>query len=197
MKKVLIKESDIVYHWALQIFVIDHFRQRNDEAIIFLDNAGKAGMEDADIIIYGFRPGEILTCIPEFKTTKAVVVMGIYTQDRPEAHLLPSCFQSMTLIHRSGSVEEYQSILSKASKPPPCSARSAARKGCVGCLHKELSHQQRQVFVEIGKGKSAEQIASELAITVKTVLSHKHLAMRKFNLNSDQQLLQFLSLSNE
>lgn len=197
MIKVLIKESDAVYHWALRVFVTEHFRQHNGAEICFLDNADKNGMEEANVIIYGFRPGEILTCIPDFNTTSAGAVIGIYDETIPNIALLPACFQNMQFVQRSGAVDDFRSVLLKAWESEKTTVAMVAGRRCVGCRRKELSHQQRLVFREIGKGKSAEQIASELAITVKTVFSHKHLAMRKFNLNSDQQLLQFLSLGIE
>lgn len=54
-----------------------------------------------------------------------------------------------------------------------------------------LSNRELQVLGKLGRGMSSREIASHLAVSVKTIESHRQSIKRKLNLTSNAQLLQY------
>jgi DNA-binding NarL/FixJ family response regulator len=57
-----------------------------------------------------------------------------------------------------------------------------------GPLHEELSEREFQVFLKLAKGENASEVATELAISIKTVSTYRTRLMEKLSLASNTDL---------
>lgn len=69
----------------------------------------------------------------------------------------------------------------------PAEGATAARASSFG----RLTHRQKQVLQQVAEGRSAKEIASTLAISVKTVEFHKNGVMRSLGLRTTADLVRF------
>ena len=58
--------------------------------------------------------------------------------------------------------------------------------------HESLSNREFQIMCEIGRGKSAEEIADELSISIHTVYSYRNRILEKMNLKSNVEMTQYV-----
>lgn len=58
--------------------------------------------------------------------------------------------------------------------------------------HEKLSNREFQVMIKITSGKTAEEIAEELSISVNTFYSYRNRIMEKLNLKSNVELTQYV-----
>lgn len=58
--------------------------------------------------------------------------------------------------------------------------------------HENLSDREYQIMCEIGSGKTAENIADELSISIHTVYSYRNRILEKMNLKSNVELTQYV-----
>jgi DNA-binding NarL/FixJ family response regulator len=63
-------------------------------------------------------------------------------------------------------------------------------------LHQNLSDREYQIMCFISLGKSAEEIAEELAISIHTVYSYRNRILEKMHLKSNVELTQYAILNN-
>jgi DNA-binding NarL/FixJ family response regulator len=60
-------------------------------------------------------------------------------------------------------------------------------------LHETLSAREMDIFIQVAKGKSLNEIAEELFISNKTVSTHKARLMEKMNFQSNSELVRYAS----
>jgi DNA-binding NarL/FixJ family response regulator len=65
-------------------------------------------------------------------------------------------------------------------------ARLNRKKG--RALHEELSEREFQVFMKLAKGETAGHVASEMALSIKTVSTYRTRLMTKMSLASNSAL---------
>lgn len=58
--------------------------------------------------------------------------------------------------------------------------------------HEQLSNRELQIMCEIGKGKSAEEMADDLSISIHTVYSYRNRILEKMKLKSNVELTQYV-----
>jgi two-component system, NarL family, invasion response regulator UvrY len=58
--------------------------------------------------------------------------------------------------------------------------------------HEQLSNRELQIMCEIGRGKSAEQMADDLSISIHTVYSYRNRILEKMKLKSNVELTQYV-----
>lgn len=58
-------------------------------------------------------------------------------------------------------------------------------------LHEQLSEREREILLLLAKGKSLNEIADELAISNKTVSTHKMRLMQKMNFSNNADLVRY------
>jgi DNA-binding NarL/FixJ family response regulator len=59
-------------------------------------------------------------------------------------------------------------------------------------LHEALSNREFQIMCEIGRGKSAEEIADDSSISIHTVYSYRNRILEKMKLKSNVELTQYV-----
>ncbi len=188
---ILIHGVDSLYFNGLSFLFEDVFKY-DDKRLVFLQELTEINVTDADIVVLKLSPGEYGTCLPELQKRKKGLVFGL-TDKPPDRRLAnPSCYQDVILINRNAAPVEIQNIIRKAWRKYAEQEDKAIKHSCFYCRHKTLSAQQARILALIYKGIPVAEIADALAITGKTVLAHKYMTMKKFELENDYELINFL-----
>lgn len=188
---ILIYGVDSLYFNGLFFLFKDVFKY-DDKRLVFFQELTEENVTDADIVVLKLSPGEYGTCLPELQKRKKGIVFGL-TDKSPDRRLAsPSCYQDVILINRSATPIEIQNIIRKAWRKYAEQEDSEIKHSCFYCRHKTLSAQQARILALIYKGMPVAEIADALAITGKTVLAHKYMTMKKFELENDYELINFL-----
>ncbi len=64
-------------------------------------------------------------------------------------------------------------------------------KGTAALPHEHLSNREYQIMIMLAKGKSLKQIAAELALSVKTVSTHRSNILRKMKFENNAQIVTY------
>ncbi len=70
-------------------------------------------------------------------------------------------------------------------------AHQTIRRGTVDNVHEKLSNRELEVLMQLARGKSLKQVASDLSLSPKTVGVHKHNLCRKTGLRSMVDILKY------
>lgn len=79
-------------------------------------------------------------------------------------------------------------------RPYACSVVREARarmRGSAQCFSKLLSNREMELLVQIGRGKTNEEIGDSLNLSAKTVCNHRQNIMTKLGINTSIQLLRY------
>lgn len=192
MLNILIKESDLLFQYGLQVFLADLFQRGFREEVQFSSHFTHDGVSVADIVVLSLCVGEVFTCIPELQSRKKGIVIGLVDDECREA-TTPSCFEDIILISRRASVLKIREIIYFAWYKTQLPGYRWNKNICLDCHHKKLSPQQIRIMASFYKGLSVMEIAHELNISDKTVFSHKYMLMQKFDLRNDYELIVLLN----
>ena len=194
MLNVLINDSDALYYRGLALFIAQTFHEALDVNINILPEFTRENVGQADIVVLSLCQSECFTCFPELQIRQKGILFGLTDEKDPQIYgRLPRCFQGIALMSRRAPLYEMrQRILAEWHKKALVKSQVYPRS-CIGCREKQFSPQQNRIMARILLGKSVPQIASEMRISDKTVYTHKYIAMRKFNLRNDYELVRFLN----
>ena len=70
-------------------------------------------------------------------------------------------------------------------------AHQTIRRGTMENVHEKLSNRELEVLMQLARGKSLKQVASDLSLSPKTVGVHKHNLCRKTGLRSMVDILKY------
>ena len=196
MLKILINESDVIFHYGMKYFLSEFFWQRFMRMPEFLTDYTHENIANADVIILSLRNGERYTCIPGLQTRRQGIIIGL-VDDIDTCKRSPACFEDMIFIQRRESLSSITQKLTIAWKNWLMSETFPCHKTCLGCKHFKLSFQQREIMARLYQGRSVQEVATSLHISYKTVASHKYNVMRKFSLKNDQELFRFLGMLSQ
>ena len=70
-------------------------------------------------------------------------------------------------------------------------AHQTIQRGSVDNVHEKLSNRELEVLMQLARGKSLKQVASDLSLSPKTVGVHKHNLCRKTGLRSMVEILKY------
>jgi two-component system, NarL family, invasion response regulator UvrY len=62
----------------------------------------------------------------------------------------------------------------------------------IGFLHEKLSDREYQIMCNIATGKSAEEIADELSLSINTIYSYRNRILEKMSMKSNVELTQYV-----
>ncbi|MCU6159180.1 LuxR C-terminal-related transcriptional regulator [Enterobacter bugandensis] len=192
MLNILIKESDLLFQYGLQVFLTDLFQRGFREEVQFSSHFNHQGVSVADIVVLSLCVGEVFTCIPELQSRKKGIVIGLVDDESREA-MTPSCFEDIILISRRASISKIREIIYFAWYKTQLPGYRWNKNACLDCHHKKLSPQQVRIMASFYKGLSVMEIAHELNISDKTVFTHKYMLMQKFDLRTDYELIMLLN----
>ncbi|HDR2755486.1 MULTISPECIES: LuxR C-terminal-related transcriptional regulator [Enterobacter] len=188
MLNILIQETDQFFHRGLQCFFVDFFTRNFKQPIHFDVELSRDNVSAADIIVLPFCMGETHICYPELQARQKGIVIGV-VDDARRFSASPSCFQDITFISRSASLDRISEVLFLAWYRTQIPGYRWRKKECADCQHKTFSPQQMRMMVNFYRGLSVMQIARSLKMSNKTVFTHKYMMMQKFNLRSDVELI--------
>lgn len=153
-------------------------------------------IKQANIIVKNFSAGERFLCQSVMKMRpQGCLVIGIYEGDIVSTcRGLPLCLSNTVFINRSGSLGEVTDSIFHAWQRCLLEAQDPAMQNCLACNHQTLTLQQASVATRFYLGEETHDIAKKMKISTKTVSSHKYMIMRKFNVDTDQDLLTLLHL---
>lgn len=187
MINILIKESDSLFQYGLTSFFNEFFVHEN-QRIDFNFSYTSESVKMADIIVLSLCPGESFICFPELLKRKGGIVIG-FIDDEMRVSAQSSCFQDIIFISRRAPVTQVRAVLHAAWQRTQREGYRQSSVSCFDCQQQTLTPQQIRIMIGLYKGRSIMQIADELMISDKTVFAHKYIAMRKFNLRSDYELI--------
>lgn len=193
MLNILIKDSDMIFRRGMMYFLKEFYLMRFRCDVEFMTDYTPENIATADVIILSMCNGERYTCIPELRDRRKGIIIGL-VDENDNGQKSPSCFGDIVYITRRESLEVltqkiyiawFKWVISNVFPQPP---------SCPDCNHRTLSLQQRDTMALFYEGLSIAQIATIKNMSYKTVATHKYLAMRKFNLDRDYDLLRFLDV---
>ncbi len=98
----------------------------------------------------------------------------------------PELAAAIRNVHRGGLVLD-PAVARDALSGPPAGAPGTAE----GDPYDTLTDREKQVLKLVAEGRSNKEVAQELAISVKTAMSHREHIMQKLDLHSRTELIRF------
>lgn len=192
MINIVIKESNALFRCGLTAFFSDFFWRERGQTIGFNFTFTPESVKNADIIVLSLCPGECFTCLPELHARQKGIIIGFVDDDR-RACALPSCFEDIIFISRRASLARMRQELCRLWHNLQRPEYHQQAVSCFDCQQKYLSPQQIRIMIGLHKGMTVLEIANKLRISGKTVFTHKYMAMQKFNLRSDYELVLWMN----
>ena len=148
----------------------------------------------ADIIVTTFLAGEAYICHDIFKKRKpgGWLICIFSGKIPPRLTSLPSCFNDAIFISRYDDISALVNNLVKYNNKKL--NREGAIDKCLNCNCRNLTGKQLKIATYIYCGLESKKIADNLSIDIKTVYAHKKQLMQKFDLSTDYELFEFLTL---
>lgn len=191
MLNIIIKDSDVLFQYGLQVILADLFQHGFREQVQFTNQFTYDSVSVADIIVLSLCAGEMFTCIPVLRSRKKSIVIGLIDDEFRNKTTL-SCLSGIILISRRASLATVRENLFIAWYKTMQPGYLWNQNSCLDCHHKKLSSQQIRIMMELNKGLSFTQIAQVLNISEKTVFTHKYMIMQKFDIRNDYELISLL-----
>lgn len=145
--------------------------------LLILD--GNSGEEchpcNHSLFVWPYRRAAVITLMPE---------RGCYYQKLPAER---QCQQRHWYIDAKCTPNTLMQVIGQAL----AQQHAAPSTSCIGCLLL-LSLREREVVLALGRGLSPTQVAGLLRINIKTVSSHKRMAMRKLGFRRTHELQQWV-----
>lgn len=195
MINIIIDGEYKLYNHGLKLFLSHILMEQFKISSRYFDCLNDQTIQDADIIVISLEAGERYICHPLLKKRKKnSLVIGLYDRENHNiSKRLPHCTKKMVYINRTENLSEIKKTVLLQWEIRNNNSFDAGLNNCQNCRYRTLSPQQINVAGRYFNGKSIQEIAVELNLNRKTVLSHKYMVMKKFNLISDYELISFLA----
>ncbi|WP_368541100.1 helix-turn-helix transcriptional regulator [Enterobacter soli] len=192
MINVLIKDDDVLYRYGLEAVIAQAFSSEFSQPPAIGYDYTPENIRQADILILSLQTGGNFHCIPALSVRSKGIIIGL-ADNVARASALPPCIADILLLPRKITGDRLSQILYFAWKKEQLVGAQKNTCSCQACPHKALSGKQHRIMDALYRGKTALEIADELKISDKTVYNHKYAVMKKFNLQSDLELVLFLN----
>ncbi|MBZ6721219.1 helix-turn-helix transcriptional regulator [Klebsiella variicola] len=157
-------------------------------------------ISQTDVLFTEMETGEHYLCHPYFKKIPQQTPVFVFVPsdscarvDRLPLCLRDACFISINADLRSIK-KQIANRLTALSKPVSGVAEKDSRR-CLKCPRLTLTKSQLYIIDAIKTGMNNQQIAQELGISHKTVFSHKINIMKKFQIDTKQELARFSAIA--
>ncbi|MBZ9579778.1 response regulator transcription factor [Klebsiella quasivariicola] len=154
-----------------------------------------------DMLFTEMESGEHYLCHPLFKKTprQSRIFIFVSKTELVRADRLPLCLQNATFINKNTDLHSLKKLiayrLAELIRPKIVESEPDSRR-CLKCPRLTLTKSQLFIIDAINTGMSNQQIAQELGISHKTVFSHKINIMKKFQIDTRQELARFSSVAH-
>lgn len=188
---VVFEDEYTLYRSGMEWLLTELFRSGENVKFSEMDHDS---VMQADIIVKSFSAGEHFLCQPLMKVRRqGCLVIGVCEGIPPSSCAeLPLCLSNMVFIHRTTPLHEITELIFAGWQRCQLETQSPANKNCLTCQHLTLTLQQASVAMRFYQGEETRNIARKMKISTKTVSSHKYSIMKKFNVETDQDLLTLL-----
>ncbi|RJT27989.1 LuxR family transcriptional regulator [Buttiauxella izardii] len=194
MLNIAFEDTNALYRKGMELFLKDVFSGEQNKNVKF-NSLTSVNSPHVDIIVKNFVAGAEYVCQPILKfRRKPGLIIGITDGEKNCHHNdLPLCIKNIVFVHRSESLNSIRENVTRAWKDNLQNQNFLQVKKCLQCKYRTLTPQQVTIAKHLLRGCDIMDIAELMNVNVKTVSAHKRLMMRKFNLSSDCELLQFLN----
>lgn len=193
MLNVLIKDNDVLFVHGMKKYLAEVFEHEYNQRVCFLSEFNSESVSIADIIIIQLCKGESYTCFSEFKFRSKSIIIGVLSGKSDPIQSLPHCINDIQFIARDTSLADIRHCIINEWELHQVSGWNIRENSCGTCRHKILSPQQYRIMARLYRGEPIPHIAAELAISTKSIFSHKYYMMNKFSLTTDYELVTFLA----
>lgn len=192
---VVFEDDNTLSCIGMQALLTELFKNIKDEGMQF-DRLGLDSVLQANIIVKSFFAGERFLCQPLMKLRpKCCLVIGVYEGNKlPACARLPLCFSNIVFINRTDSIDKIIELVYLGWQRCLLETQEPAKQNCLSCNHQKLTLQQASFATRFFLGEETHAIARKMQVSCKTVSSHKYVIMKKFNVDTDRDLLNLLHL---
>ncbi|THD52131.1 hypothetical protein ERD95_07850 [Enterobacteriaceae bacterium ML5] len=197
MTNILIGSQCTFYGESFKIFLAELIYESQREFVEYHSGFTKKNVNQADVIVIDLVCGEASFCIPELKWRKPGVLIGILEDKNqhslPEA-LLPHCLNDVVYLYRNDSLEDLRFKILRAFDNQHNTENCQLEPDCILCNRVSLTLPQRKFASLWLQGQDTIAVAGSVNLNLKTVYSKKYALMKKYGLQTDQQLHSFINL---
>lgn len=196
MYNVIIRSNDKMFCHGLMFILSQAFKPHNRELVFHFDEMENNPIPQADIIVMKLARGEERICHPYlFSRNDNSIVIAFYEGDTlPINNKLPMCFNNTLFIKCTETVTQAVKAIQLQWPERKIHRLQPFRFSCYYCKYRLLSAQQLTFVDYFIHGMSTKEIGRNMGIMPKTVAAHKRMVMRKFNVDTDCDLLKLLHL---
>jgi DNA-binding CsgD family transcriptional regulator len=194
MLKIAIDETDLIYRQGMETLFNQIHLNGAGEGIEF-NSLTIINATVADVVIKSFVPGEEYICqsILKFRTMPGLIIGLHERKNVPHPSELPLCITSMIFVRRADSLNKVREKIIQAWNKRNVECSNQSRVKCNECKCRKLTSQQQEIIKCMLDNKDTPDTAESLAISPKTVSTHKRTIMNKFKLRSDCEVLQLFN----
>lgn len=159
-------------------------------------------LKNSDLIITEMEVGEYFLCqnMEKNQLERPIHIILAQKEITVNTYTLPLCIQEAILLYKKINIDTISKVLSTNIDELVTGKRSKIpkdKKRCLRCPHQRLSESQMKVINSVYIGLNNHQTAQMLGISHKTVYSHKSGIMKKFKLETHQELIRLSSIIME
>ncbi|HEC0404216.1 TPA: response regulator transcription factor [Klebsiella aerogenes] len=193
MANILIYGVDEFFRQGLMHLISTIFNREYNEKVTFFSDLSAETVWNADVILISLRQGELHTCKEELDMRRKGVIIGLVDFQHFDRSEIPSCISDISFVNKKSSVDNFYARIVSAWNYGSQLIHYPRTYKCACCIKKQLTPREFSVAKGLLIGKTAKVIASELNVSRKTVFSNKYSIMKKYKIDSNKNLLLFLT----
>lgn len=199
MIRIVIDDKNVWYRYALECLFQELFSQSDRSELRFIYDITRDNVAHADVIIKMLGSGEKHLCQAAlYYRNPLSIVIGICETSSPSTTAKISwCLRDAMLIHRKITVDEFKRKFINRLRNKTEFQDPSLRDHCINCKARALSGKQLEVARSLFLNRSVSQIAADTGVKPKTIYTHKYNLMNRFDLKSNCELYEFLSIYNQ
>ncbi|WBM72581.1 hypothetical protein OH773_10240 [Buttiauxella sp. WJP83] len=196
MCNLLIKTEDSAFRFGITNLMHQIFYDLKKEGVLTIVELAQGAIACADIIVMEFIAGESVVCHQTLQTRKNnSIIFGFYEGNKtPYSLELPLCLSNTVFISKSASINTVREAIIKTWMVSPDSYKTYPSRNCFDCKHRALSPQQINFANLFDRSEKMDEIARFLNINTKTAHAHKLIIKKKYNIDTDLELLNLLRI---
>ncbi|UDD38214.1 helix-turn-helix transcriptional regulator [Klebsiella africana] len=201
MPDFLINTENIFLQRGICELLIEIANEENIFTPFLLHTCSPDTINLADIFFTEMETGEHYLCHPLFKKTprQCRIFVFVAKTELIRTDRLPLCLQEAMFISKNSDLQSIKKLiahrLKELCRPGVVKPEQDSRR-CLKCPRLTLTKSQLFIIDAINAGMNNQQIAQELGISHKTVFSHKINIMKKFQIDTKQELAIFSSVAH-
>lgn len=202
MLKLAIITKNIFLEKAITELLKEIAHTKNINDFCFQHHHSTNEVENLDMLITEMETGEYFLCqnMAKHQSERPIHIILTAKEITFNTDLLPLCIQESILLYKKSNLSTLTKILSNKIDELVTGKRiniSKNKKRCLKCPHQSLSQSQLKVINSVHIGLNNHETAQKLGISHKTVYSHKLRIMKKFHMETHQELTKLSSIIME